>query len=73
VLGRLLARLAEREGVMTLAELDAWLAARDAELPPRAPRGHADATTGTGDASAGPASPPEGWLAWLVRLLRRRA
>jgi DNA polymerase-3 subunit epsilon len=73
VLGRLLARLAEREGVMTLAELDAWLAARDAELPPRSPRGHADTTTGTGDASAGPASPAEGWLAWLVRLLRRRA
>src|SRR5277367_5905922 len=64
VLGRLLARLAEREGVMTLAELDAWLVARDAELPPRSPRGHADMTTGTGDAGAGPASPPEGWLAW---------
>src|SRR5580698_1192036 len=73
VLGRLLARLAEREGVMTLAELDAWLAARDSELPPRSPRGHADTTTGTVAASAGPASPAEGWLAWLVRLLRRRA
>jgi DNA polymerase-3 subunit epsilon len=31
VLGRLLARLAEREAISTLAELDAWLAARDAE------------------------------------------
>jgi DNA polymerase-3 subunit epsilon len=31
VLGRLLARLTEREGAMTLDELDAWLAARDAE------------------------------------------
>ena len=31
VLGRLLARLAEREAMNTLAELDAWLAARDAE------------------------------------------
>jgi DNA polymerase III epsilon subunit family exonuclease len=30
VLGRLLARLAEREAINTLAELDAWLAARDA-------------------------------------------
>jgi DNA polymerase-3 subunit epsilon len=31
VLGRLLARLADREGVSTLGELDAWLAERDAE------------------------------------------
>jgi DNA polymerase III subunit epsilon len=31
VLGRLLARLADREGVSTLDELDAWLAERDAE------------------------------------------
>jgi DNA polymerase III epsilon subunit family exonuclease len=31
VLGRLLARLAERAAINTLAELDAWLAARDAE------------------------------------------
>jgi DNA polymerase-3 subunit epsilon len=31
VLGRLLARVAEREAINTLAELDAWLAARDAE------------------------------------------
>jgi DNA polymerase III epsilon subunit-like protein len=30
VLGRLLARLAEREAISTLAELEAWLAARDA-------------------------------------------
>jgi DNA polymerase-3 subunit epsilon len=70
VLGRLLARLADREGVMTLDELDAWLAARDAELPPRSPGGHAG--TGAGGAGEGPLSAPEGWLAWLVRLLRRR-
>jgi DNA polymerase-3 subunit epsilon len=31
VLGELLARLADREAIGTLAELDAWLAARDAE------------------------------------------
>ena len=43
VLGRLLARLAEREGINTLAELDAWLAARDAEAAAglRARRGRA--------------------------------
>jgi DNA polymerase-3 subunit epsilon len=32
VLGRLLARLADREGVSSLDQLDAWLAARDAEV-----------------------------------------
>jgi DNA polymerase-3 subunit epsilon len=32
VLGRLLARLAERAGISTLDELDGWLDARDAEL-----------------------------------------
>jgi DNA polymerase-3 subunit epsilon len=31
VLARLLARLSDREGAMTLGDLDAWLAARDAE------------------------------------------
>jgi DNA polymerase III subunit epsilon len=35
VLGRLLARLADREGVSTLDELDAWLVARDAEAAAR--------------------------------------
>lgn len=64
VLGRLLARLADREGVMTLDELDAWLAARDAETAPR--------RAAAGEAAASPASPAEGWLAWLLRLLRRR-
>jgi DNA polymerase-3 subunit epsilon len=38
VLGRLLARLAEREAINTLAELDAWLAARDAEAAAAAER-----------------------------------
>lgn len=54
VLGRLLARLADREGVSTLRQLDAWLAARDAEAAaaqaaaaqaadaPRAPRSDAE-------------------------------
>jgi DNA polymerase-3 subunit epsilon len=68
VLGRLLARLTEREGIMTLDELDAWLAARDAELPPRPARGHAGGATGP--TGVHPASAPERWLAWLVRLLR---
>jgi DNA polymerase-3 subunit epsilon len=63
VLGRLLARLADREGAMTLDELDAWLAARDAEAAAR--RASAEA------AAENPVSAPEGWLAWLVRLLRR--
>jgi DNA polymerase III subunit epsilon len=31
VLGQLLARLADREGITTLEQLDAWLAARDAQ------------------------------------------
>jgi DNA polymerase III subunit epsilon len=64
VLGRLLDRLADREGAMTLDELDAWLAARDAEAAAR--------RTAAREAEATPASPPERWLAWLVRLLRRR-
>jgi DNA polymerase-3 subunit epsilon len=66
VLGELLGRLANREGVLTLDDLDAWLAARDAEAAVR----HADAATGTGD-GADTVSAPERWLAWLVRLLRR--
>jgi DNA polymerase III subunit epsilon len=68
VLARLLARLAEREEVMTLDDLDAWLAERDAEAAAR----HPTAATGATAASAGSASPPERWLAWLLRLLRRR-
>lgn len=64
VLDRLLARLADREGAMTLDDLDSWLAARDAEA---AARRAADR-----EAEANPASPPERWLAWLLRLLRRR-
>jgi DNA polymerase-3 subunit epsilon len=64
VLERLLARLADREGVLTLDGLDAWLAARDAEVAAR--------RAAAGEAEANPASPPEGWLAWLLRLLRRR-
>src|ERR1700677_2923247 len=39
VLGRLLARLAERAAINTLAELDAWLAARDAEAAEAAAAG----------------------------------
>jgi DNA polymerase-3 subunit epsilon len=63
VLGELLGRLASREGVMTLEDLDAWLAARDAEAAAR----RAVAAAG----AENPASAPERWLAWLVRTLRR--
>jgi DNA polymerase III epsilon subunit-like protein len=55
VLGELLGRLASREGVLTLDDLDAWLAARDAEAAAR----HAEAAAGTGEASQG----------WLGRIL----
>lgn len=65
VLGRLLARLTDREGAMTLDDLDAWLAARDAETAAR----HAAAREAEGNLQA---SRPEAWLAWLLRLLRRR-
>jgi DNA polymerase-3 subunit epsilon len=64
VLGRLLARLADREGVMTLDDLDAWLAARDAEAAAR--------RAAAREAAPSPASPAERWLAWLLRLLHRR-
>src|SRR5579862_6912698 len=64
VLGRLLERLADREGVLTLDGLDTWLAARDAEA--------AASRTAAREAAANPASPAERWLAWLLRLLRRR-
>ncbi|HEY6496878.1 MAG TPA: exonuclease domain-containing protein [Trebonia sp.] len=70
VLGELLRRLADREGVMTLGELDAWLAARDAEAAAR--RAAATTAAGAEEAGADRASAAEGWLAWLVRLLRRR-
>jgi hypothetical protein len=40
VLGRLLARLADRGEVTTLAELDAWLADRDAVTAAAAARRH---------------------------------
>lgn len=63
VLGRLLARLADREGVMTLDGLDAWLTARDAEAA-------ADRAAAR-EAAADQASPATGWLGWLIRLLRR--
>jgi len=62
VLGRLLGRLADREGVMTLDDLDAWLAARDAEAAARRAAKGAEANL---------ASAVERWLAWLLRLLRR--
>jgi DNA polymerase III subunit epsilon len=61
VLGELLGRLTDREGVMTLDDLDAWLAARDAE-----------AAAQRADAEPDTASAPERWLAWLLRLLRHR-
>jgi DNA polymerase-3 subunit epsilon len=66
VLGELLGRLTDRAGVMTLEDLDAWLAARDAEAAAQ----RADA--GTWDAQPDTASAPERWLAWLLRLLRHR-
>ena len=61
VLGELLGRLTDREGVMTLDDLDAWLAARDAE-----------AAAQRADAEPDALSAPERWLAWLLRLLRHR-
>jgi DNA polymerase III subunit epsilon len=68
VLGELLGRLADRAaGVMTLDELDAWLAARDAEAAAR--RAEAAAA---GDPAADSASAPQRWLAWLLRMLRGR-
>jgi DNA polymerase III subunit epsilon len=55
VLGQLLGRLTDREGVMTLEQLDAWLAARDAEAAAK----RADAAARSGN-----------WLTRLVRLFR---
>jgi len=58
VLDRLLGRLAEREGCMTLDQLDAWLTARDAEAAARR-------------AVAATAARTPSWPARLLRLLRR--
>jgi DNA polymerase-3 subunit epsilon len=65
VLGQLLGRLTAREGVMTLDDLDAWLAARDAEAAARRAEKAANGRTGTGAASA-----LAGLLARLWRALR---
>jgi DNA polymerase III subunit epsilon len=65
VLRELIGRLSDRVGVMTLDEVDTWLAARDAESAARRAE--------TADAEPAAASAPEGWLAWLLRALRRRA
>ena len=67
VLSELLGRLTDREGVMTLDDLDAWLAARDAEAAAR----RAAAADGRADRPGLP-SVVEGWLTWLLRALRRR-
>ena len=55
VLRELLARLADREGVHTLGELTAWLAARDAEAAARFGRPWRRAAAGSGAARAGAA------------------
>lgn len=64
VLGRLLARLADREGIATLDELDAWLADRDAGEARR----RAETAARRGHGLRGPAA----WPARLWRALRRR-
>ncbi len=63
VLGRLLGRLADREGVTTLDELDEWLAARDADDA----AGRTDTAAGDG----APGSAPVILLGRLLRALRR--
>ncbi|MGH3264923.1 MAG: exonuclease domain-containing protein [Trebonia sp.] len=68
VLGELLGRLTNREGVLTLNQLDGWLAARDAEMA----ASRAEAATSHPEAGPGVASVLDGWLAWLTRLLHRR-
>jgi DNA polymerase III subunit epsilon len=84
VLGRLLDRLASRQGVMTLEDLDGWLAARDAEAAARqaaaavaVSRGGkvaagALAATGAIGAAAGAAGAAAGWLARILRAASRR-
>jgi DNA polymerase-3 subunit epsilon len=67
VLGRLLARLADREGVSTLGELEAWLAARDAEEARR----RADAAPERAAAGRGRDTAPAALLGRLLRALRR--
>jgi DNA polymerase III subunit epsilon len=67
VLGQLLARLASREGITTLDELDGWLAARDAEAARRLE------ALRLADASArGGRGRRPSLLARVLRLLRRR-
>lgn len=66
VLRELLGRLTERAGVLTLEELDTWLAARDAEAAAR----HAETVAGTGDAAGAPLT-AGGWLARILRALSR--
>jgi DNA polymerase III subunit epsilon len=68
VLGELLGRLSDREGVMTLDDLDAWLAARDAEAAAR----HAERVSGTMNARTGAGPALAGLLARLLRGLRPR-
>ena len=62
VLGELLQRLADREGIRTLGQLDTWLAARDAEATAR----HAELTASQQEAGAGTAARLAGWLAGIV-------
>jgi len=65
VLGELLGRLAERERIDTLDQLDAWLAARDAEAAAR--HAAAAAKPGHGKAVAGAARAAAGWLGRVLR------
>ena len=67
VLGQLLGRLTAREGVMTLDDLDAWLAARDAEAAVRRAEKAARGRAGTDATSA-----LAGAFARLLRALRPR-
>jgi len=59
ILGRLLARLADREGVSTLGQLDTWLAARDAEVA-AAEVAAAEAAAVEGAATAGQEADADG-------------
>jgi DNA polymerase-3 subunit epsilon len=66
VLGRLLARLAERGEVGTLDQLSAWLAARDAEAAAR-PAPAPGVAARAWKSAAGAARDAAGWLARLLR------
>src|SRR6202789_1714138 len=66
VLGRLLARLADREAIGTLAELEAWLAARDAEAAA------ASAAAKRADGAPGPLARLLGGLTRWLRARRGR-